>query len=154
MTTQADDGMDEPVAYAAPQDTGLPDAVERDPAALNSAEDLDEDRLRLDPLEAGMDPPERWSAADKYGTTPYEQANPRPLTERLAEEQPDVTAESDPPDDPDRVVDDDLAGPEPIPEPAADLDGEALAEAIGRGQAADEAGGSYASTERTPDQAP
>src|SRR3954452_3366392 len=66
MTTDADDGLGEPVAYAAPQDTGLPDAVERDPAALNSAEDLDEDRLRLDPLEAGMDPPERWSAADKY----------------------------------------------------------------------------------------
>lgn len=34
-----------------PQDTGLPDQVETDPAALNSAEDLDEDRLQMDPLE-------------------------------------------------------------------------------------------------------
>ena len=43
--------------YDAPQDTGPPDPVETDPAALNSAEDLDEDRLHVDPLEAGMDPP-------------------------------------------------------------------------------------------------
>ena len=72
-----------------PHDTGAPDSVETDPAALNSAEDLDEDRLRLDPLEAGMDPPEHWTAADKYGTTPYEQSHPRPLTDRLEEEQPE-----------------------------------------------------------------
>jgi len=31
-----------------PQDTGMPDSVETDPAALSSAEDLDEDRLRVD----------------------------------------------------------------------------------------------------------
>jgi hypothetical protein len=36
-----------------PQDTGLPDAVETDGAALSSAEDLDEDRLRLIPLKLG-----------------------------------------------------------------------------------------------------
>ena len=47
-----------------------PDTVETDAHAESSAEELDEDRLRLDPLEAGMDPPERWSGADKYGTTP------------------------------------------------------------------------------------
>ena len=53
-----------------------PDTVETDAHAESSAEELDEDRLRLDPLQAGMDPPERWSGADKYGTTPYEQAHP------------------------------------------------------------------------------
>jgi hypothetical protein len=53
------------------------DAVETDAHAASSAEELDEDRLRLDPLEAGMDPPERWSGVDKYGMTPYEQAHPR-----------------------------------------------------------------------------
>lgn len=81
---------DDRQAYAAPQDTGPPDAVETDPAALSSAEDLDEDRLRLDPLEEGMDPPEQWAGVDKYGMTPREQREPRPLDERLAEEQPDV----------------------------------------------------------------
>jgi hypothetical protein len=73
-----------------PQDTGAPDQVETDGAALSSAEDLDEDRLQADPLEAGMDPPERWSGVDKYGMTPYEQSHPRPLGDRLAEEEPDV----------------------------------------------------------------
>jgi hypothetical protein len=77
-------------SFAPPQDTGPPDAVETDGAALSSAEDLDEDRLQQDPLEEGMDPPEGWSGADKYGTTPYEQSHPRPLDDRLAEERPDA----------------------------------------------------------------
>ncbi|WP_090044916.1 hypothetical protein [Lentzea fradiae] len=115
-------------AYAPPQDTGAPDSVETDPAALNSAEDLDEDRIKLDPLEAGMDPPERWSGVDKYGMTPYEEAHPRPLDDRLAEEQPDVPVASDP------------------------IDDESREEAAGRGQLADEPGGSVAGTVRTPDE--
>ncbi|WP_040836547.1 hypothetical protein [Nocardia brevicatena] len=73
-----------------PQDTGAPDTTETDAAALNSAEDLDEDRLRTDPLDEGMDPPEHWSGVDKYGMTPREERNPRPLGERLDEEQPDI----------------------------------------------------------------
>ncbi|MGO4649392.1 hypothetical protein AB4305_31285 [Nocardia sp. 2YAB30] len=86
--------MSEPHAtYDPPQDTGLPDSVETDPAALNSAEDLDEDRLREDPLERGMDPPEHWSGATKYGMTPWEEGHPRPLDERLAEEEPDTPIE-------------------------------------------------------------
>ncbi|MBF6465972.1 hypothetical protein IU427_12385 [Nocardia beijingensis] len=76
--------------YDPPQDTGAPDSTETDPAALNSAEDLDEDRLRSDPLEAGMDPPEHWTGVTKYGVTPWEQAHPRPIGDRLAEEEPDV----------------------------------------------------------------
>ncbi|NUT96574.1 MAG: hypothetical protein HOY78_31580 [Saccharothrix sp.] len=119
-----DDRTDELASYAAPQDTGAPDSVETDPAALNSAEDLDEDRLRADPLEAAMDPPERWSGADKYGTTPYEQAHPRPLDDRLAEEEPDTAR--------DPVV------------------AEEAAEAVQRGQSADEAGGSAGSAAREP----
>ena len=83
--------------YDPPQDTGPPDAVERDPAALNSAEDLDEDRLQADPLEEAMDPPEQPFAVDSYGTTQREQRTARPLDDRLAEEQPDeVPARDDP----------------------------------------------------------
>jgi len=73
-----------------PQDTGAPDSVEQDPAALNSAEDLDEDRIDADPLEDGMDPPEGWSAADRYGTTPFEQAQGEGLDRKVAAERPDV----------------------------------------------------------------
>ena len=112
-----------------PEDIGPADSVETDPAALSTAEELDEDRLEVDPLEAGMDPPERWSEADKYGMTPYEESHPMPLSERLAEEEPDVAV---------------TIGRD------EDLDLEVLAEASGRGQAADEAGGSVASTIRTP----
>lgn len=80
-------------SYDPPQDTGAPDAVETDPAALNSAEDLDEDRIRADPLEEGMDPPEHWSGVTKYGMTPWEQAHPRGLGDRIREEVPDPAAE-------------------------------------------------------------
>jgi hypothetical protein len=83
-------------SYDPPQDTGAPDAVETDPAALNSAEDLDEDRIRADPLEEGMDPPEHWSGVTKYGMTPWEQAHPRGLGDRIAEERPDPATEVPP----------------------------------------------------------
>ncbi|MEU5695917.1 hypothetical protein [Actinosynnema sp. NPDC020468] len=105
----------------------------------SSAEDLDEDRLKLDPLEAGMDPPEHWTAADKYGTTPYEQAHARTLDERLAEEQPE--------DDRPVPPDDGVTTPESVPE----VDERARSEAVARGQSADEAGGSVAGAIRNPE---
>ncbi|MBE1463296.1 hypothetical protein [Kibdelosporangium phytohabitans] len=94
------------------------------------SEELDEDRLQADPLEAGMDPPEHWSGADKYGMTPYEQSHPRPFGERLDEEEPESSGESRTP-----------------------LDEEIEQEAAGRGQSADQAGGPMAAQERTPDPA-
>jgi hypothetical protein len=75
----------------------MTEPVDSDGTELSSAEELDEDQLRVDPLEEGMDPPEHWSGADRYGTTPYEQRHPRPIDDRLDEERPDV--------DPDRVRD-------------------------------------------------
>jgi hypothetical protein len=120
---------EEHVGYT-PEDIGPADAAETDPAALTAAEELDEDRLEADPLEAGMDPPERWAEADKYGMTAYEESHPRPLSERLREEEPDVGVAEQ--------------------EADADMDGEVLDEAVRRGQAADEAGGSMAATIRTP----
>jgi hypothetical protein len=110
-----------------PQDTGAPDAVEQDPAALNSAEDLDEDRLGVDPLEKGMDPPERWSAADQYGTTPFEQSQGQDLEHRIREEEPESQEFPGTPAE------------KPADSPASR-----------RGQAADEAGGSVADAVRTP----
>lgn len=51
-------------------------------------EGLDEDNLGHDPLET--EPEEGWAESTKYGMTEYEQAHPRPLDERLAEERSDV----------------------------------------------------------------
>ncbi|MFE2758011.1 hypothetical protein ACFXGA_39015 [Actinosynnema sp. NPDC059335] len=156
-------------SYADPQGTGSPDAVEDDPAALNSAEDLDEDRLRKDPLEAGMDPPEHWSGVTKYGMTPWEESHPRPLDQRLAEEQPDVEPGAPAPEPVDRGEPSDLGDPSEPGEDVASFDADAIsqdepelvrtdqpeelvradpdtlsreeeirAEAVGRGQAADD----------------
>jgi hypothetical protein len=125
-------------------DLDPPDPVESDPAALNSAEDLDEDRLDVDPLEKGMDPPEHWSAADRRGMTPREQATPAPLDERLAEEQPDVGSGDPVPDDVDAAVE----------TPTPDATDEELPrrrtydEELGT--SADVAGGSMADEIRTP----
>jgi hypothetical protein len=77
--------------------------------SLSPSESLDEDELRVDPLEEGVEPPEHWSAADRFGTTPSEMREGEPIEQRLAEEEPD-------------------AGPDPVPErplaatPAAELD--------------------------------
>lgn len=66
-----------------------------DPEGHNAAEDLDEDRLRLDPLEEGMDPPEHWSTAmDGEHDT---------LDERLREEQPERRPRPEPRDEVDRM---------------------------------------------------
>src|SRR4051812_14565096 len=56
---------------------------------LTTSEQLDEDELGVDPLEGGVEPPEDWSGADRFGTTPREQRAGETLDERLAEEEPD-----------------------------------------------------------------
>lgn len=142
-----------------PQDTGPPDSAETDPAALSSAEDLDEDRLRVDPLEEGIEPPEHWSEADRYGTTTFEQRQGESLEQKVRQEQADV-GEEKPPRGPvaaaptselDDTVDYVTEDTEPVPpndEPAEPDD-----PAIRRGQNADEVGGSVADAIRTPDDA-
>lgn len=65
------------------------------PGDTEDSEALDEDNLEKDPLEAGMDPPEGWAESNRYGMTEYEQAHPRPLDERLAEERPEERSEVD-----------------------------------------------------------
>ena len=125
-------------SYDPSQVTDAPDSAESDPAALNAAEDLDEDRLRVDPLEQGMDPPEHWSGVTKYGMTPWEEAHPRPLGERLAEERPDPAAEVTP-----------AAELPPEPEqPEEDATAQEYADATGI--AGDVAGGSMAAEFREP----
>jgi hypothetical protein len=133
-----------------PQDSGMPDSVESDPAALNSAEDLDEDRIRLDPLEEGMDPPERWSEADRYGMTPFEQRQGEPLEERVRQEVPDVSADigADTPEtvaatpdaELDESVDDVTEGTEPAP-PDEDFFADDATRGVGPAQNADQADG-------------
>ncbi|EHY90985.1 hypothetical protein ACWGRK_09725 [Saccharomonospora azurea] len=145
-----------------PQDSGMPDSVETDPAALNSAEDLDEDRLRVDPLEEGMDPPEHWSEADRYGTTPFEQQQGESLEERVRQEVPDVSPDAGragtpesvaatPDGELDETVDDVTEATEPVP-PEEDFLGsaEGAARGVGPAQNANQADGPVADA-RTPE---
>lgn len=62
-------------------------------AIPSTGEQLDEDELAADPLEEGMDPPDHWSAADRYATPPREQREGEPMERRLAEEEPDIVPE-------------------------------------------------------------
>lgn len=101
-----------------------------DPEGHNAAEDLDEDRLRLDPLEEGMDPPEHWSPAMEEHDT---------LDDRLREERRD--RRPGPRDDVDRLDEEgDLSGrPTDDGQVAFARDHETVPEEARRGQSADEA---------------
>lgn len=56
---------------------------------LQPSEATDADELATDPLEDGVEPPEGWSGADRYGTTAAEEHEDRALEYRLAEERPE-----------------------------------------------------------------
>lgn len=60
---------------------------------ISPSEETDEDELRLDPLERGIEPPERWSEANRYGMTPAEQRAGEPLDAKLRQEQREVGPE-------------------------------------------------------------
>lgn len=102
--------------------------VESDAAALSASQSLDEDNLREDPLEKGVEPPEEWAAADRFGTTANEQRTGESIDQRIAQEEPDVGDN----ERPSRPTD---SSPEP---------------AQRRGQNADTAGGSVADALREP----
>ena len=130
-----------------------PQSGEPAPEGLSAAEDLDEDRLRLDPLEDGMDPPEHWSQAMEHGTTERETREGQDLDGRLREEEPDNTAPpSEPRDEVDRMdAEGELEG-HPTDDGAVAFarDTEEPSEEARRGQTADEGAGSVARELRTP----
>lgn len=125
---------------------------EPDPEGLSAAEDLDEDRLRLDPLEDGMDPPEHWSQAMEHGTTERETREGQDLDDRLREEQPDTAQPREPRDEVDRMdAEGELEGhPADNGTPAFAHDTDNPPEEARRGQTADEGAGSVARELRTP----
>ncbi|WP_439377714.1 hypothetical protein [Amycolatopsis lexingtonensis] len=74
----------------------MSDRDSAEPDSLSPSEALDEDELRVDPLEEGVEPPEHWSAANRHGTTPSEIREGEPIEQRLAEEEPDTEPEQVP----------------------------------------------------------
>ncbi|MEU8888503.1 hypothetical protein [Streptomyces sp. NPDC048442] len=65
---------------------GLPE----DDGVLDAQDTLISDDLDYDPLDAGIDPPDRWSPAESFGTTAEEARRGESLDQLLAEEEPDT----------------------------------------------------------------
>ncbi|WP_243056759.1 DUF5709 domain-containing protein [Nocardioides sp. SR21] len=59
-----------------------------------------------DPLDRGYSPPEKWSAGQGYGNTPWEEEHRETIDQRIGQEEPDV----DPYDDAADLPDDDQVG--------------------------------------------
>lgn len=62
---------------------------------LNASEGTDSDEVLNDDGDIVVDPPERWSEANRFGVTAREEREGESLDARLAEEEPDVTDVSD-----------------------------------------------------------
>ncbi|OBG74890.1 hypothetical protein A5714_12120 [Mycobacterium sp. E2462] len=58
---------------------------------LNASEGTDSDELHNDDGDIVVDPPERWSEANRFGVTAREEREGESLDARLAEEEPDVS---------------------------------------------------------------
>ena len=78
----------------------MPDQTRRESADLADYETQDaydtlDGEPGDDPLDRGVAPPQRWSAAIRYGTTADEQDRGESLDQLLAEEEPDIVPEID-----------------------------------------------------------
>ena len=64
-------------------------SVDDEDQPQSTGDSLTGDRGLDDPLEEGYSPPEKWSAAEGFGNTPYEEATGESLDQRLAQEDPE-----------------------------------------------------------------
>jgi hypothetical protein len=78
------------------------DAIE-DEGVLDNSDTLDGNSAG-DPLDVGYQAADRWSGADRFGTTAAEQRQGESLDQLLSEEEPDIDPYADP--DPDADEDD------------------------------------------------
>jgi uncharacterized protein DUF5709 len=68
--------------------------AEEDTGLFDSSDTLEDDPAG-EPLDVGYEPADRWSGANRFGTTPAEQAQGESLDQLLAEEEPDVDPYAD-----------------------------------------------------------
>ena len=77
--------------------------VVEDDGLLDASDTLDDDRV-ADPLDTGVAAADRWSGADRFGTTPAEERAGESLDQLLAEEEPDVDPYAESFDDEDELI--------------------------------------------------
>jgi uncharacterized protein DUF5709 len=98
-----------------PGESGLEDTDLSDDGVLDSSDTLeDSEDPYEDPLDTGIEPADKWSPGERFGTTLAEERSGESLDQLLAEEEPDA----DPYQDPDPAAESDLPreGPEPYDE--------------------------------------
>jgi hypothetical protein len=65
-------------------------SVDDEDQPQSTEDSLVDDRGLDDPLEEGYSPPEKWSAAEGFGNTAYEEAVGESLDQRIAQEEPEA----------------------------------------------------------------
>jgi hypothetical protein len=70
-----------------------------DDQTLDPFESTDSDEVRNHDGDTVVNAPDGWSEADKFGMTPREEREGESLDQRLAEEEPDVLEDADPPEE-------------------------------------------------------
>lgn len=69
-------------------------SVDDEDQPQSMGDSLSDNRGLKEPLDEGYSPPEKWSAAQGYGNTEWEEEHGETLDQRLAQEVPDDTAAS------------------------------------------------------------
>ncbi|MCY7396612.1 MAG: DUF5709 domain-containing protein [Nocardioides sp.] len=77
-------------------------SVDDEDQPQGDGDSLVDNRGLTEPLDEGYSPPEKWSVAEGFGNTPYEEATGESLDQRIAQEEP----EPDPYEAAERDVDD------------------------------------------------
>jgi hypothetical protein len=70
-----------------------------DDQTLDPFESTDSDEVRNHDGDTVVNAPDGWSEADKFGMTQREEREGESLDQRLAEEEPDVLEDADPPEE-------------------------------------------------------
>jgi hypothetical protein len=64
-------------------------SVDDEDQPQGEGDSLVDDRGLSEPLDEGYSPPEKWSVAEGYGNTPYEEETGETLDQRIAQEEPE-----------------------------------------------------------------
>lgn len=64
-------------------------SVDNEDQPQSTGDSMTDDRGLDDPLDEGYSPPEKWSPAEGFGNTPYEEALGETLDQRIAQEEPE-----------------------------------------------------------------
>ena len=91
--------------------TDQTDEVLEDDGVLEPSDTLEDDDLRADVLDTGIDAGEGYRGATRYGTTAEEERRGESLDQLLAEEEPEAVADEDWTDEDDPRDDDHVSSP-------------------------------------------